>query len=580
MSERVWNFSCVDWEQRIRQGKSLMPDLPLYEEEANDALEIFDNLRLPDVIGQPLLKDAIGDWFREIVAAVLGSRDPETNTRMVPELLLLVGKGNSKTTNSAELMLTALIMNQRPHAKHFLIAPSQSTADVAFDTVKGAIELDPELTTRFWIRNTDQTIVDRLLKSELSIKTFSLEILNGPKPVAVLLDEIHLLAKQPNARKIMRQIRGGLQKNSEGFFIMTTTQSNEEPQGVFKEELETARGIRDGKIASSRLLPILYELPMDIATDEEKWQDPKVWPMVMPNLGRSLRLKPLIDDWMLEKEKGEDARRLWASQHLNIQIGLGMKGDGWPGAAFWEKKRVIDETLYGEEGFEELMRRSEVIVFGIDGGGLDDLLGFSAIGREKLTRRWLLWNKAWCRKRVLTLRKEIGVKLEELEKSGDLRVIDDDSNDDVEETVEYIVRAKEAGLLPNHKAVGCDPVGTADITDELVRCGFTTEDPDAEDGIGEVMGVQQGFRLNSAIDTLGRRVAKAEVIHGGSPLMRWCVANAQVEPKGNAKMVTKGASRSAKIDPLIATFVAAHLMAMNPQVERSVYEDRGILMVG
>ena len=43
------------------------------------------------------------------------------------------------------------------------------------------------------------------------------------------------------------------------------------------------------------------------------------------------------------------------------------------------------------------------------------------------------------------------------------------------------------------------------------------------------------------------------------------MANARVEPKGNAIIITKQASGSGKIDPLMAAFNAIALMATNPE---------------
>ena len=55
---RVWNFACPDWEARLVESRSLLPDLPLNEVEAERAVKIFNKLRLPDVPGQPTMGEA------------------------------------------------------------------------------------------------------------------------------------------------------------------------------------------------------------------------------------------------------------------------------------------------------------------------------------------------------------------------------------------------------------------------------------------------------------------------------------------------------------------------------------------
>ena len=126
-----WDLSCRDWEQRIADGRSLIPDLPLNREEADLAVAFFDQLRLPDVQGNPALAEAAGDWARDIVRALFGSYDPQTKARHVEEIFALVPKKNSKTTYlGAGLMLTALFMNQRPRAEFIFVGPTQAIADL------------------------------------------------------------------------------------------------------------------------------------------------------------------------------------------------------------------------------------------------------------------------------------------------------------------------------------------------------------------------------------------------------------------------------------------------------------------
>jgi phage terminase large subunit-like protein len=59
-----------------------------------------------------------------------------------------------------------------------------------------------------------------------------------------------------------------------------------------------------------------------------------------------------------------------------------------------------------------------VCVVGIDGGGLDDMLGLTVIGREPGSRRWLSWSKAWVQSDVLRMRPEIAPVLRDFAAPG------------------------------------------------------------------------------------------------------------------------------------------------------------------
>jgi phage terminase large subunit-like protein len=562
-----WNLSCPDWQDRIRTGKSLIPTLPLFQTEADLAVKFYDNLHLPDVVGFPTMREASGDWFRDIVRTLFGARDPSTNTRYVEEIFALVAKKNSKTTNGAALMLTAMLMNTRPRAEFLFVAPTQAISDLAYSQATGMIEADAELRKRFQVREHIKEIKDRFNGAKLRIKTFDLDILTGPRPAGVLLDELHLLGKNSHASKVLRQLRGGRQSIPEGFLVILTTQSDEPPSGVFREELMNARAVRDGR-AAGIVLPILYEFPAEFTGQMRPgqtpvWYDPKLWPMVMPNLGRSLRLESLIQDFETEKLKGDAAIRVWASQHLNIEIGVSLQSDRWAGTDYWEG--AVGETL----SFDAILERCEIAVVGIDGGGLDDLLGIAVLGREKQTRRWLHWGHAWAHTSVFERRKDIAAKLHDFEADGDLTVVDR-IGDDVQAVADIVEQLENVGLLPAKIAIGVDQVGISEIVDELCVRGIAPE---------RVGGVPQGWKLTNAIKTTERKLAGHSLVHGGSRLMAWTVGNAKVEARGNAVIITKQNAGSAKIDPLMALFNAVVAMGQNPEASESIYESRGLLLV-
>ena len=285
-----------------------------------------------------------------------------------------------------------------------------------------------------------------------------------------------------------------------------------------------------------------------------------MWPMVTPNAGRSITIGRLVDEFETANAKGGDELRGWASQHLNIEIGLALRSDRWVGADFWERRSRPGL------GLDEVLERSEVIAIGIDGGGLEDLLGLSVLGRDRETREWLSWARAWVHRSMLERRKHEAVALEDIAAAGDL-VLVDDLGSDVSELAQIVARCYATGKMAATVGepgtgepkpapmIGLDPAGVGAILDALVLADVPQD---------LVIGISQGWKLNASIKTAERKLAQGILVHGGQSLMAYAVSNARVEPKGNAILITKQASGAGKIDPLMALFNAVSLMALNP----------------
>lgn len=536
----TWDLACKDWQARIKAGKSLLPDLPLVEADAKKAVAIFNQLRLPDVPGQPAMLNAVGDWQRDLVRALFGSYDEAAGVRHIREIFQLVPKKNSKTTSGAAIMLTAVLLSKRPRAEFLMVAPTQEVADLAFRQAVGMVQADPVLLAKFHIQEHIKRLMYRPTGAFLKVKSFDPKIVTGTKPAGVLIDELHVIAESHDADRVIGQLRGGLVSQPEGFLVTITTQSERAPAGVFRAELMKARAVRDGSLQAP-ILPLLYEFPPDV-----DWRDSKNWHMVTPNNGRSVTVARLEEDSRQAEAAGEEEFRRWASQHLNVEIGLALHSDRWAGADQWERRAETGLDL------ESVIARSEVITVGIDGGGLDDLLGLAVIGRERDTGRWLTWAHAWAHPSALERHKGQAPRFRDFERDGDLTIVSS-IGEDVEDVADIAARVFQSGRMDK---VGVDVHGIGAILDAIVERGVDQE---------LVVGISQGWKLTGSIKTVERKLAEGAMVHGGAPMMAWCCSNAKVEPKGNAVAITKQAAGFAKIDPLMAVFNAAALMALNPQ---------------
>ncbi|MBA5069794.1 terminase large subunit [Pseudomonas aeruginosa] len=537
-----WTTACPDWADRLIKGESIIPP-PIFPDMADQALDVFKQLKIVDAPGSPTFGEACAQWVFDLVASIFGAYDPETGRRLITEWFILIPKKNSKSTIAAGIMMTALILNWRQSAEFSILAPTVEVANNAYAPARDMTQRDDDLDALMHVQTHIKSITHRESGATLKVVAADSNTVGGKKSVGTLVDELWLFGKRHDAENMLREAIGGLASRPEGFVIYLTTQSDEPPAGVFKQKLQYARDVRDGVIVDKRFVPVIFEHPPEMVARKEHLLAENL-ALVNPNLGYSVDEEFLLREFAKAQQGGEESFRGFLAKHGNVEIGLALRSDRWAGADFWEDA-VEPCTL------EQILERCEVIDFGIDGGGLDDLLGAYAIGREKDTGKKLGWGHAWAHPSVLERRKEIAPALQDFAKAGHLTLVRR-VGDDVDELADIAEQIHEAGLLDK---IGCDPVGLGAILDKLEERGIPND---------KIVGVSQGWKLGGAIKTAERWLAEGSFAPAAQPMMAWCVGNARVEPRANSILITKQASGSAKIDPLMAMFNAVTLMALNP----------------
>jgi phage terminase large subunit-like protein len=383
---------------------------------------------------------------------------------------------------------------------------------------------------------------------------------------------------------MLQEATGGLIARPEGFVVYLTTHSDAPPAGVWAEKLDYARKVRDGLVEDNRFLPVLYEFPKKMIAAKEHL-DPNNWYIPNPNLGRSVRL-----DWLKRKytqvrsgiDEDGDTVQTFLAKHLNVQIGASNRLNRWTGADHWDQAEDAElAALPHWRALDRLLERSEVVVAGLDGGGLDDLFGFCLLGREpgeieveidmeveedgvartrrvkRSMKRWLSWSHAWCHRDVLKVRPAIATILLDIEKAGHLTMLEQPLGD-VAAIISHIERVKQMGLLGG---VAVDAAGLGEMEDALDEIGVTQD-------AGLLAAAPQGGFMMSAIKGAERRLASGLLRHSGGPLMRWCVSNLKIEPTATGIRATKQLAGNDKIDPAMALFDAVTLMGRNPEAKR------------
>ncbi|HAM8737746.1 TPA: phage tail tape measure protein [Escherichia coli] len=350
----VWSTACPDWAERLKKGLSIIPD-PIYPDEAAHALAIFKQLRIVDAPGSPTFGESCAPWVFDLVAALFGSYDAQTGVRHIKEVFILIPKKNSKSTLAAGIMMTALLLNWRQAAGYTILAPTVEVAANAFNPARDMVRRDDDLDDLCQVQTHIRTITHRVTDTTLKVVAADPNTVSGIKSVGTLIDELWLFGKQCKAEDMLREAIGGLASRPEGFVVYTTTQSNEPPAGVFRQKLQYARDVRDGKIHDPHFLPVIFEHPPEMVESGAHLLMENL-AMVNPNLGYSVDEAFLYGQGERLRERMRELQQIRDSfrqkdADLQSQYQTGDISEDFYRQALAQNAQYLSERLKEQEAF-------------------------------------------------------------------------------------------------------------------------------------------------------------------------------------------------------------------------------------
>ncbi|MBS9477653.1 terminase large subunit [Ancylobacter radicis] len=481
--------------------------------------------------GRPFLLDP---WQERIVRRIYGPRH-EDGTRIVKTVVLLLPRGNRKTSLAAALALLHTIGPERaPGGEVISAAADRKQARLGYAEALGIVGAVPQAAANTRVVDSRNRLIFPRDGSFYEAISADAGTQHGRTPAFVLADELHAWPK----RGLWDVLRSGLVKQKGSLLVIATTAGRGQ-ENIAWDIIEDARRVARGEVDDPSILPILFEADRDC-----DWTDEAVWHRVNPGLVHGY---PDIEG--LRQLAREGRRRIGdreAFRQLNLNIWLDHSADPF-----------VDMEIYDEGAAPvDLDALADAPCWlGVDLSSNHDLTCVVAAWRDEAggyaVHPWF-----FCPEDNLRLRADRdGVPYPAWAEQGFIiptpgNVVDFRA---VEDTIRDICERFAV------QEIAFDPHLARNMLNSLL-----------EDGLPAVEMRQGWVTMAPAVKELERAIVGHQVSHGGHPVLRWCFDNIAVhtDSAGN-RMFHKGKSRD-RIDGAVACAMA--VARASAEGAASIYE--------
>lgn len=505
-----------------RQGTEGFPFV-FDEEKAYRPIQFIERFCKPSKGNFKRLK--LEPWQHFYVGSLYGWVHKDTGLRRFREGLLFVGRKNGKSTLVSGLANYGASKDGENGADVYLLANAMKQSRVIFDECQKMIKSSPDLSKHFRVLR-DAIHYDKTF-SKIEPQASDSEKLDGLNCYLGIFDEIH----EYKDYKLINVIKNSTGAREQPLILYITT-AGYQLNGPLMEYYEKAIDVLNGAIQDDRSFYFIAELDED-----DDIEDPDNWVKANPNLGVTIKLEDMIEEWNTRKHIPAE-RNDFITKRLNLFVQS-------------DEQSFIDF---------EIIKKNDAV---IDLAELKDrscIGGFDLSMTEDFTAACLEFplddGRVFVLSHSFVPRRKVELDNEKLpfetwQKEGLLTIIPGEYVD-YRYVYDWFVKQSEMFQID---LITYDPANAYRLVEDLKLYGFQTQ------------LVRQGaMTLNAPMKDIKELLLDGKVVFNQNKLFRWYLNNVRLEQDRNGNWLPSKQNRYRKIDGF-AAWLNAHTETIKRMVQ-------------
>ncbi|MEY9096275.1 phage terminase large subunit-like protein [Paenibacillus sp. RC84] len=460
-------------------------------------------------------------WQHFALGSMYGWIHKDTGLRRFREGLIFIGRKNGKTTKISGVSLFSSSKDGEEGARVYVLANTKQQAGELFDESRAMVKKSPALKKRF--RENQKGIFFAKTFSQIEPRASDSEKLDGLNTHLGIFDEIHEFKNF----KLINVIKRSWSARKQPMVIYITT-AGYQLDGPLMEYYEIATDVLAGETDQERKFYFMAELD-----DVKEIENPAMWIKANPNIGVTLNLPELVQDFNTDRHVPQEYND-WVTKQFNLFMNNSEQSFVTPEILNRNKKMVPVEELEGQG-----------CIGGFDLSDSEDLTSACLEFPFQETGEVLVLSHSWVPEAKVRMDNE-KIPYRELAKTGLLTIV---PGEYVKKEYVYDWFVEQSKRFSIEKIM-YDPAKAFQLVEALRAYGF------------EMEVVRQGqLTLGPAVDDAKELFIDGKVIFNRNRLFRWYVNNVKLGNDPKRDRLPKKQGRYRKIDGF-AAFINAHVEVM------------------